>query len=332
MPLDPDIEAFLDIVNGQAHGRLRMSQMTVAQAREAYDRSTLALDTEGTELPVESFQLPSRDGAFLQVRLYRGVPEGQRAGTLLFFHGGGYVLGGLDSHDSLCRDLACSTPCNVLAVDYRLAPEHRFPTAFLDAQDAFAWLRSHGQQRGLYPDMLAVGGDSVGGSLAAAMCIAERQEGRTQPLLQLLIYPCTASHQDSGSHQRLGYGHLLESDTLQWMFSQYLREEADRQDWRFAPLQTTDLRGLAPAHLVLAEYDPLFDEGQMYAARMRNARVPVDERVCAGQIHDFVRLGNVTPQAQAVRLALSTVLAAAFERATADTEYMNTTQPSASYT
>ncbi|MBU2047503.1 MAG: alpha/beta hydrolase, partial [Gammaproteobacteria bacterium] len=220
---------------------------------------------------------------------------------------------------------------NVLAVDYRLAPEHRFPTAFLDAQDAFAWLRSHGQQRGLDPDMLAVGGDSVGGSLAATTCIAERQEGRTQPLLQLLIYPCTASHQDSGSHQRLGYGHLLESETLQWMFSQYLREEADRHDWRFAPLQTIDLRGLAPAHLVLAEYDPLFDEGQMYAARMRNARVSVDESIYAGQVHDFARLGNVTPQAQALRHALSTVLAAAFERATADTQDMNTTQPSASY-
>ena len=146
-----------------------MSQMTAVQARAAYDNATLALDLPGDDLPTEDLDLPTRDGASMRARLYRAAPEHTAAPCLLFFHGGGYVLGGLDSHDSLCRSLALGTPCNALAIDYRLAPEHRFPTAFLDAQDALAWLLEHGGRHGLDAQRLAIGGDSVGGTLALSL-------------------------------------------------------------------------------------------------------------------------------------------------------------------
>jgi acetyl esterase len=312
MALHPDLHAFLELANAQAALRPRMSQMTAAQARAAYDHATLALDLPGDELPTEELELPTRDGERIRARLYRGGTRQPAAPCLLFLHGGGYVLGGLDSHDSLCRSLALGTPCDVLAVDYRLAPEHRFPTAFLDAEDALAWLMQYGVRHGLDAQHLAIGGDSVGGTLATALCIAAREAGRPQPLLQVLLYPCTAAHQDSASHGRLATGHLLEGDTLAWMFRQYLRSEADRQDWRFAPLQAGDLGRLAPTLLVLAEYDPLIDEGKHYAERLQAAGVPVDLQIHAGMVHDFARLGAITEETGLLRARLCEALARAF--------------------
>jgi acetyl esterase len=309
MALHPDLHAFLELANAQAATRPRMHQMTADQARAAYDHATLALDLPGEDLPVEPLQWTARDGTRLRGRIYRGHRGGEPAPCLLFFHGGGYVLGGLDSHDSLCRSLAAGTPCDLLAIDYRRAPEHRFPTAFQDAEDALAWLDTHGARHGLDTRRLAVGGDSVGGTLATALCLAARDAGRPQPLLQLLLYPCTAAAQDSASHQRLARGHLLEADTLAWMFAQYLRGDADRQDWRFAPLQAASLAGLAPTHLVLAEYDPLIDEGQAYARRLQAEGVPVDLRIYAGMVHDFARLGAITDETLELRRHLCEALA-----------------------
>ena len=309
MPLHPDLEAFLELANAQ---RQPMSAMSPQQARAAYDRSTLSLDQPGPALAVEALQLGGRDGLRIPARLYRGKAAGARLPTLLFFHGGGYVLGGLASHDALCRTLAHEASCAVLAVDYRLAPEHRFPAAFHDAQDALHWLLRSGPDHGLDSQRMAVGGDSVGGTLAAALCIAEREAGRPQPLLQLLLYPCTAAWQDSASHQRLASGYLLEQDNLQWMFHQYLRSDEDRRDWRFAPLEAADLSGLAPAHLALAEYDPLLDEGRRYGERLAAAGVPAEVQVHAGMVHDFARLSNVVDEAGALRRRLAQVLARAF--------------------
>jgi len=200
----------------------------------------------GADVPVETLSLSCRDGHFALTRLYRGAPAGGKPQpALLYFHGGGYVLGGLDSHDSLCRDLAYEARCCVLAVDYRLAPEHKFPTAFQDAEDAHGQLLDRGAEWGIDIRRLAVGGDSVGGTLATALCIAARDAGRRQPLLQMLLYPCTSARQDTDSHRRLASGHLLEHATLQWMFGHYLRDEADRLDWRFAPLELAGFPQLA---------------------------------------------------------------------------------------
>ncbi|WP_085316153.1 alpha/beta hydrolase [Derxia lacustris] len=309
MPLHPDLAAFLDLANDAR--RLPMSAMSAPAARLAYDRATLGLDSVGAELPVESLALRGRGAAAIGARLYRGSAGPGLAPTLLFFHGGGYVLGGLDSHDSLCRDLAAATPCAVLAIDYRRAPEHRFPAAFEDAEDAHEWLLRHGPEHGLDGSRIAIAGDSVGGTLATALCLAARAAGRRQPLLQLLLYPCTAARQDSESHRRLARGHLLEADTLRWMFDQYLRDERDRLDWRFAPAEADSLAGLAPARIDLAEYDPLVDEGRAYARRLADAGVPVELRLHAGMVHDFARLGNVVGESAALRRDLARALAQA---------------------
>lgn len=313
MPLHPDLDAFLELA---AAAPKPLSEMTAADARIAYNRSTLALDTPGPRVPVEPLQFPGRDGATIQARLYSG-PAAGAAPVLLFFHGGGYVLGDLDSHDSLCRTLAQETPCAVLAIDYRRAPEHRFPAAFHDAEDAYAWLRRHGADHGLDTARVAVGGDSVGGTLATALCISAREAGLPLPRHQLLLYPCTAAHQDSASHRRLESGFLLERRTLQWMFGQYLRDGRDRLDWRFAPLQAHDLRGLPPVTLALAEYDPLVDEGHQYADRLRDAGVPVNLHIHAGMVHDFARLGNVVEDAGTLRLQLARALGTALNKSRA---------------
>lgn len=315
MPLHPDLEAFLELAAlAEEDGRPPMSAMTPAEARASYDQSTLALDGTGPDVATEDIALPARDGAALRARLYRGADTGKPLPTLLYFHGGGYVVGGLDSHDALCRALAHATPCAVLAIDYRLAPEHRFPTAFNDAEDAAAWLARHGHAHGLDTARVAFAGDSVGGTLATALTIAARRAGRAQPLLQLLLYPCTSVRQDSPSHRRYASGHLLEQRTLQWMFGHYLRSDADREDWRFAPLAAQDLSGLAPAHIVLAEYDPLVDEGRAYAQRLRDAGVPTRLDVHEGMVHDFARLSQVVEEAGALRVSLARALAAAFGR------------------
>jgi len=320
MPLHPDLEAFLELAAlAEEDGRPPMCDMSPAQARASYDQSTLALDGVGPDLATKDIAFSARDGATLRARLYRGAATPAQLPTLLYFHGGGYVVGGLESHDALCRAIAQRTPCAVLSVDYRLAPEHKFPTAFHDAEDAALWLAAHGGAHGLDTTRVAFGGDSVGGTLATALTLAARDAGRPQPLLQLLLYPCTSIRQDSASHQRYASGHLLEQRTLQWMFGHYLRTEDDRQDWRFAPLAAQDLSDLAPAHIVLAEYDPLVDEGKAYAQRLQAAGVRTHLGVHEGMVHDFARLSQVVEEADALRTSLAQALAEAFEHPAAAT-------------
>jgi acetyl esterase len=311
MPLHPDLEAFLTMVNRADDSVRCMSAMTPTEARAAYERSISALDVPGPDVPTETLHIESRDGHRLSARLYRG-DVATPSPVLLFFHGGGYVLGDLESHDSLCRSLAELTPCVVVAVDYRLAPEHKFPTAFEDAVDAGEWLRKEGARYGLDPGRIAFGGDSVGATLATVLTIALRNAGRAQPALQLLLYPCASARQDSESHRRFSAGYLLEHRNLQWMFGHYLRSDEDRGDWRFAPLEAPTLQGLAPAHVALAEYDPLIDEGRLYARRLADAGVPTALKVYSGMVHDFARLGNVTDEAGTLRRDLAEALGAAF--------------------
>lgn len=314
MPLHPDIEAFLELVEaGRGQGRPPMHELSPAAARREYDQSARMLDASPVDVAqVLDLEIPVRGGARVGARLYR--PAGADGSVLLYFHGGGYCVGGLDSHDALCRDLAARSAGAVLAVDYRLAPEHPFPAAFEDALDSHAWLLAHGAGLGLDGQRVAVGGDSAGGALAAALCLALRDAGQPQPLAQVLLYPCAAATLDSGSQQRYAQGYLLERDTLRWMYAQYLPDPAARHDWRFAPLCAADLRGLAPAFIALPEFDILHDEGQDYARRLRQAAVPVTLRVYPGMIHDFARLADVAPDTLAVRADVARALHAARER------------------
>lgn len=318
MPLDPDLAGFLELVeaNVSSGNKPMMHMLPAEQARIDYDNSTQILDLPG--VPVENvtaINIPSRDGQMISARLYKPLELAETKEpwpVLLYFHGGGYCVGGFDSHDSLCRSLAALTPCCVLHVAYRLAPEYRFPTAVYDAQDAYRWVLSSGSQYGLDGDRLAVGGDSAGGTLATGLTLAARDEEWSEPLCQILLYPCTGIWQNTESHQRFSQGYLLEAVTLQWMFNNYLRNEADRRDWRFAPLQAENLSGLAPTFLVLAEYDPLLDEGIAYGEKLKAAGVSTQVNVYSGMTHDFARLGNIVNEAQQVRKDIANVLAHAF--------------------
>jgi acetyl esterase len=320
MPLDQDLAAFLELVEaGIANGARPLHELTAAKARMEYDNSTLAIDSAGMDVAsVKSIEIPCRDGNLINARLYTPATStsdahGLLLPVLLYFHGGGYCVGSLDSHDSLCRALTALTPCCVLNVAYRLAPEHKFPTAVHDAQDAYQWLLSNGSSHGVDAQRVAVGGDSAGGTLATVLTIAARNTGWPQPVLQALLYPCTTARQDTGSHKRLAQGYLLEAPTLQWMFNNYLRDAADRTDWRFAPLEAADLSRLAPAFIALAEFDPLVDEGILYAEKLKAAGVSIHLKVYEGMTHDFARLGNIVRDASLVREDIAHALAEAFQ-------------------
>ena len=282
--------------------KLPMHAMTPQQARSAY-----ATNADVLELPpqacdrVESFSVPARDGFHIPVRLY--APHGSALPVLVYLHGGGFTIGSIATHDGLCRRLSHLAGCAVLSVDYRLAPEHRFPVAQDDAWDALQWVASAGRGLGLDPGRVAVGGDSAGGTLAAVCAIQARDAG-LRLALQLLFYPGTTGHQDTPSHQRFAKGFVLEAPHIRFFFEQYLRSPADRDDWRFAPLdglrpdgQVADLEGVAPAWLGLAECDPLVDEGVAYADRLRLAGVAVDLEIYQGVVHEFIKMGRVLPQA-----------------------------------
>ncbi|UJP06680.1 MAG: alpha/beta hydrolase [Nitrosomonas sp.] len=318
MPLNDELSVFLELAaEAVASGdRPALHGLPPDLACREYEAATHILDVPGPQVAsVQELGIESRDGYRISARWYKPLEFAQTSDpqpVLLYFHGGGYCLGSLDSHDSLCRSLAALTPCHVLHVAYRLAPEYRFPYAVNDAHDAYRWLLAQGFAHGFDTSRMAVGGDSVGGTLATGITIMARDENRQPPVCQLLLYPCTSAWQDSESHRRLASGYLLEAKTLQWMFNLYLRTDADRADWRFAPLEVADLSKLAPARLVLAEYDPLLDEGMAYAGRLQASGVDTQVNVYSGMVHDFARLGNIVEEAQQVRRDLAKTLAKAF--------------------
>jgi len=270
--------------------------MTPAQAREAYRKAAEVLEPARPSLPrIEDFDLPADDGTRLPARLYCGQPAGSRPGVLLYLHGGGFVIGGLETHDNLCRQLAARSGGAVIALDYRLAPEHRFPTAVDDAWAAMRWVARHGQALGVDAQRLAVGGDSAGGTLAATCAIHARDIG-LELKLQLLITPGTTAHADTASHHLFANGFLLDAANVAWFFDHYI-DHRHRKDWRFAPLEADDLEHVAPACIVLAECDPLVDEGIAYGDRLRAAGVPVDLELYRGLTHDFIKMGRALKEA-----------------------------------
>lgn len=276
-------------------GRPPLHSLTPAEAKAAYEKGAGVLEVPKPQLArVEDFRLPARDGYAMPVRLY--APSDEVLPVLLFFHGGGFTVGSIATHDILCRVLSEKSGCAVVSVDYRLAPEHKFPTASNDAWDALAHLAKNAAEWGLDGSRIAVGGDSAGGTLAAVCAILARDAGI--PLaLQLLIYPGTAAHQDTPSHQKYAEGPLLGEALISWFFGLYVNSAADRDDWRFAPLNAEDVEGVAPAWIGLAEYDPVVDEGIAYADKLRAAGVPVDLEIYRGVIHEFVKMGRAIPEA-----------------------------------
>jgi acetyl esterase len=283
---------------------------TPHEAKAAYEAGSGVLEVPKAALErVEDFEIPARDGAALPARLY--APSRMALPVLLYFHGGGFTIGSIASHDILCRELSRLSGCAVVSLGYRLAPEHRFPTAVNDTWDATQWLAGQAAGLGLDGRRMAVGGDSAGGTLAAVCAICARASGL--PLsLQLLFYPGCAAGEDAPSHERFGHGLVLEKPHIDWFFDQYI-SRADREDWRFAPLNAPDVEGVAPAWFGLAECDPLVDDCIAYADKLRAAGVAVDLEIYRGVTHEFIKMGRAIPEARQAHADAARALAHALK-------------------
>ena len=277
-------------------GQPPLNALAPEDARAAYEKGAGVLEVPKPALSrVEDLSIAARDGFSIPARLY--APSHDLLPVLVYFHGGGFTVGSIRTHDTLCRVLSRDAGCAVVSVDYRLAPEYKFPTATNDAWDAVQFIAGQGAaQLGVDGRRLALGGDSAGGTLAASCAIMARDTGLAVAL-QMLFYPGMAAHQDTDSHRRFADGPLLTRALIDYFFAGYVRTPADRDDWRFAPLNADDVDGVAPAWIGLAECDPVVDEGIAYADKLRTAGVPVDLEIYRGVIHEFVKMGRAIPEA-----------------------------------
>ncbi len=235
---------------------------------------------------VEDLAIPGPAGE-IPARLYAPAPSPDSGGLLVYYHGGGHVIGDLDSHDSACRFLATHAGVGVLAVDYRLAPEHPYPAAVDDSVAALAWAAENAERLGFDPRRIAVGGDSAGGNLAAVVALAAKVGDAPAPAFQLLIYPVCDYVEKRRSYVTFSDGFLLTADDMDWFRDHYLPEPDAAYEWRASPMRAPDLSGLPPAYVLTAGFDPLRDEGEEYAALLRAAGVPTALRRHEGLLHSF---------------------------------------------
>ncbi len=266
------------------------------------------MDEPAPSLPrIEDIRIPGRAGE-IPARLYSSTVEPRPQPTVAYFHGGGWVQGDLETHHGLCARLARHAGALVVAVDYRLAPEHKFPAAVDDCLAAYRWLRTKGRDLGADTTKVAVAGDSAGGNLSAVVSQLAASNGVPVPTCQVLIYPAVDFSLDTESHRELADGHVIPRDRILWYMEQYLKGEADKADLRASPLRAPSLRGQPPAMIVTAGFDPLRDEGRAYGDRLREAGVDVVHREYTGQIHAFVSLTKAIPQGMACTLEIAEFL------------------------
>jgi acetyl esterase len=296
--LDPDAAAVFTAF--QEAGRPPYETVSPAEARELYLKGRVITNPEPPALDsVRPLTIPSPAGT-IPARLY--TPKRLRkandlAPCLVFFHGGGWVIGDLDSHDVVCRKLADEGQLIVISVDYRLAPEHKFPAAVDDAVTATRWIADNARQLGVDASRLTVGGDSAGGNLAAVVAIAARDGNGPAIAGQVLIYPATDFAMTHASHSEPETSLLLTHSVIKWFRDHYLNGAADVSDWRASPARANTLIGLPPAYVLTAGADPLRDEGDEYARRLKEAGVAVTYRTFPGQFHGFFTMGKLLQQA-----------------------------------
>ena len=312
MALDPQAQAVLDLV--VKSGRPAYHTLSPKEARQLF-RDTRPASTPAPPA-IGSVRNVTADGPHgpIPLRVYRpaGVADSTLLPAYVSFHGGGWVIGDLDTHDVLGRQLTAESGASVVSVEYRLAPEHKFPAAIDDAWAATRWVVAHAGELGLDGRRLAVGGDSAGGNLAAVVSLLARDAGGPAIALQVLIYPVTDLAAETGSYRDFADGYLLTRDSMRWFAAHYLATRDQAADWRASPLRAPSLAGLPPALVVTAGFDPLRDEGEAYARRLRDAGVRVDAVGYGGMIHGFVPMGRlidtaalaVTLVAGSLRLAL----------------------------
>ncbi len=266
------------------------------------------MDEPAPALPrIEDISIPGPAGA-IPARVYAPSAGTTPLPAVAYFHGGGWVQGDLETHHGLCARLAKHAGALVVAVDYRLAPEHKFPAAVDDCLAAYRWLRTKGRDVGADTGRVAVAGDSAGGNLSAVVSQLAASGGVPAPTCQVLIYPAVDFSLDTNSHKDLADGHVIPRDRILWYMEQYLRNDADKSDLRASPLRAASLKGQPAAMIVTAGFDPLRDEGRTYGDRLREAGVDVVYREYPGQIHAFVSLTKAIPQGMACTLEIADFL------------------------
>jgi acetyl esterase len=301
--LDPQIRAILD--QQQAAGAPSLDTLPLADARQAAIDGSAPWKGEPEPLAsVEDLRLNGPDGSFA-IRIYSPERDMSNSGpspALVYFHGGGWVLCDLDTHDVICRAIARRSNAVVISVDYRLAPEHQFPAAVIDCYAAVNWVSENSERLGIDPHRIAVGGDSAGGNLAAVISLQSRDEAGPHIALQILVYPVTdLSSFDTPSYQEFAEGYGLTAAEMEWFRAQYLARPEDARCVHASPLLAPDLHGLPPALIITAECDPLRDEGEAYAKRLQAAGVPIRLTRYAGMIHPFFSMpGGVTQAREAI--------------------------------
>jgi acetyl esterase len=293
MALDPQARAVIDLV--AKSGRPAYHTLSPKEARQLFRETRPASTPTPPEIGFVRDHVADGPHGPIPLRVYRpiGVPAATPLPGYVYFHGGGWVIGDLETHDVVCRQITAESGVSVVSVDYRLAPEHKFPASVDDAWAATRWVAAHAGALGINAARLAVGGDSAGGNLAAVVALLARDAGAPAIALQVLIYPVTDLAAETRSYADLSEGYMLTRDSMRWFRAQYLRGEADAADWRVSPLRAPSLAGLPPALIVTAGYDPLRDEGEAYALKLREAGVPVDAVCFGGMIHGFVPMGRL---------------------------------------
>lgn len=296
MPLDPLVKGFLDQM--AAVPGPKMWEIPPAAAREVFGAMMQLVGPKDVPIgKVQNLTMPGPGGE-IALRSYAPVAaKGEALPTLVFFHGGGYVIGNIETHDGLCRMIANESGARVISVEYRLAPEHKFPAAVEDAYAAVNWIEDNASTLGVDANRIAVGGDSAGGGLAAVVAQMAKAKGDPKIVFQLLLFPVTQIGADTTSMREFAEGYFLETATLKWFFAHYLADTDDRADARISPLNATDLSGLAPAYVMLGGFDPLHDEGLAYAEKLKAAGCKVTVADYPGLVHDFIYLQSVLPQA-----------------------------------
>ena len=297
--LDPQAQALMQLMVEK--GVPPVNTMTPVQARESYRSRRAFTQPDAPEVYQVADQVIESNGVNVPVRVYHPhTAQTQKSlPALVYIHGGGWTIGDLDTHDVLCRSLCLQAGVVVVSVDYRMGPEHKFPAAYDDTVAAFNWTVANASALGVDAKRIAIGGDSAGGNLSAAACIGLRdQKGLSvQPAFQLLIYPATIMWQDTPSYHANGQGYMLTKDSIAYYTDNYLRDRNDAKDWRASPQWADSHAGLPPAFVMTAGYDPLRDEGLMYADALSKAGVSTQYVCFERQIHGFITMGRVMQEA-----------------------------------
>ena len=297
MQLDPESQAFLDLI--KKLGRPPINSLPPLEGREVFRRGRMATQPELPHVDrVKEYDVPGPNGP-IAVRFYRGAGTADM-GPLpvhVYYHGGGWVLGDLDSHDWVCRRIANAAQCAVLSVDYRMAPEHVFPAAYDDSIAALRWTVDNAVRLKIDPTKVSVGGDSAGGNLAAAVAIGARDSGSPKLCAQILVYPAVDLSMSGNYYGRFTKDLILTDDTMRWFIDLYIPNAAQRKDWRASPLLASSLANLPQTLVVLAGFDPLCAEGEIYAEKLKAAGCKVTVTRYPGQLHGFLSNGKMLPKA-----------------------------------